>query len=57
MVATYMALEGQRKPPDESFRRLETACPELSLTLSLCILYTVLILGARCSKPRGSPRT
>ena len=33
------------KPPDESFRRLETARPEPSLTLSLCILYTILILG------------
>ena len=33
------------KPPDESFRRLETVRPEPSLTLSLCILYTILILG------------
>ena len=33
------------KPPDESFRRLETARPEPSLTLSLRILYTILILG------------
>ena len=32
------------KPPDEISRRLETA-PEPSLTLSLRILYTILILG------------
>ena len=34
------AVEVAVKPPDESFRRLETA----SLMPSLCILYTVLIL-------------
>ncbi|KIM61884.1 hypothetical protein SCLCIDRAFT_860749 [Scleroderma citrinum Foug A] len=32
------------KPPDESFHRLETACSEPSLTLSLRIPYTILIL-------------
>ena len=51
MVAMY--LHGPRraavgvavKPPDESFRRLETTRPEPLPTLSLRILYTILILG------------
>jgi len=33
------------KPPDESFRRLETARPNLPLYLSLCVLYAAPILG------------
>ncbi|KIM64173.1 hypothetical protein SCLCIDRAFT_661715 [Scleroderma citrinum Foug A] len=33
------------KPPDESFCRLETACPNPPLYLSLCVLYAALILG------------
>jgi len=33
------------KPPDESFRRLETARPNPPLYLSLCILYASPILG------------
>ena len=36
------------KPPDESFRRLETARPNPPLYLSLCVLYTALILGEGC---------
>ena len=35
------------KPPDESFRRLETATQPL-LYLSPCVLYTALILGEGC---------
>ena len=33
------------KPPDESFRRFETARPNPPLYLSLCVLYAALILG------------
>jgi len=33
------------KPPHESFRRLETAHPNLPLYLSLCVPYVALILG------------
>jgi len=33
------------KPPDESFRRLETARPNPPLYLSLCVLYAAPILG------------
>jgi len=33
------------KPPDESFRRLETARPNPLLYLSLCVLYATPILG------------
>ena len=36
------------KPPDESFRRLETARPNPPLYLSLCVLYAALILGEEC---------
>ena len=39
-VAVGVAVE----PPDESFHRLETVCPNLPLYLSLCVLYTALIL-------------
>ena len=35
------AVEVAVKPPDEIFQRLETACPELSPTLPLHILYTI----------------
>ena len=40
------------KPPDESFRRLETARPNLPLYLSLCVLYAALILGE--GRPTGT---
>jgi len=33
------------KPPDESFRRLETARPNPPLYLSVCVLYAAPILG------------
>ncbi|KAL4071385.1 hypothetical protein V8B97DRAFT_1871085, partial [Scleroderma yunnanense] len=33
------------KHPDESFHRLETACPNPPLYLSLYVLYVALILG------------
>ena len=35
------AVEVAVKPPDKIFQRLETACPELSPTLPLCILYMI----------------
>jgi len=33
------------KPPDESFCRLKTTCPNAPLYLPLCVLYVALILG------------
>ena len=43
------------KPPDESFRRLETARPNPPLYLSLCVLYAALILGEGHDKQADRP--
>ncbi|KIM50025.1 hypothetical protein SCLCIDRAFT_34757 [Scleroderma citrinum Foug A] len=40
------------KPPDESFRRLETARPNSPIYLSQCVLYAALTLGG--GRPTGT---